>query len=444
MNDVIVAIATPPGVGALSIVRLSGEEVFSVVDQFFSKKLEDKPSHTAHFGKVFDEDKQVIDEVVALLMRGSTSFTGENSIEIICHGNPLIAKKIVRRALQCGARSAGPGEFSERAFHHGKVDLVQVEAIKEMIHAKNERALAEASKQLGGSLSLYVRELQACFIDVLSVLEVHIDYPEEGIENAVRAEILEMIETTKTKITKLLATFDSGKKIFQGHKIAIIGAPNAGKSSLLNALLEENRAIVTEIAGTTRDTIEEEIEIEGHLLKIIDTAGIRASKDRVEQIGIEKSLETQKEADLTLLLVDLATPVPPEVQKLYEARKNVLVVYNKQDLAERSNPLNSDAPVYVSAKQKMGLEGLKKALVHLLAFSPSDNTPILTKERHFAALSFAKASLERVAQKIDQEVEVELLSFDLREGLESLAEIIGMDVTEEILGGIFSKFCVGK
>ncbi|MCH9811790.1 tRNA uridine-5-carboxymethylaminomethyl(34) synthesis GTPase MnmE [bacterium] len=444
MDDVIVAIATPAGVGALSIVRLSGKGVFSVVKSFFNKSLEDKESHTAHFGKILDKNGATIDEVVILIMRGKTSFTGENSIEIICHGNPLIAKKIVRRALDCGARSAEPGEFSKRAFLHGKVDLVQVEAIKEMIHAKNEKALAEASRQLSGSLSIYIKDLQTCFIDILSVLEVHIDYPEEGIEEAAKAELLSMIEITMSKIMRLLSTFDDGKKMFTGHSIAIIGAPNAGKSSLLNALLEENRAIVTNVAGTTRDTIEEEMEVDGHLLKIIDTAGIRKSRDSIEIMGMERSLQMHKNADLSILLVDLTENIPEEVTQLYHQNKNLLVVYNKQDLAKPLNPLNCDNPIYISAKEKKGLESLKKALIEKLSFSTNDNTPLLTKERHFAALSKAKKSLEEVSLKMEQEVEVELLSFDLREGLESLSEIIGIDVTEKILGGIFSKFCVGK
>lgn len=444
MNDVIVAIATPPGVGALTIVRLSGRDVFDIVHSFFKKDLSKFETHTAHFGRILEKNGEVIDEVLLLIMRDKKSFTGENSVEIICHGNPLIAQKIMRRAIDCGARAAEGGEFSRRAYSNGKVDLLQAEAIKEMIHAKNERALKEASKQLGGSLSIYIKDLQQCFIDLLSIIEVHIDYPEEGIEEAAKTEILSMIQTTKQKIDTLLKTFHDGKKLFLGHNIAIIGAPNAGKSSLLNTLLEENRAIVTSIAGTTRDTIEEEIEIDGHNLKFIDTAGIRESTDEIEIVGIEKSREVQKQADLTLLLVDISENISSEVQDLYKKAKNVLVVYNKVDLEIPKNPLNVQNPIYISAKEKKGLEELKKALIKKLNFNQKDNTPLITKERHFGSLNHAKESLLEIEGKINSSQFVELLAFDLREGLQHLSDIIGIDVTEEILGGIFSKFCVGK
>ncbi len=444
MNDVIVAIATPPGVGALSIIRFSGKGTIDLVNSFFSSNVLSFSTHTAHFGKILDTDGSVIDEVILLTMLGKKSFTGEDSIEIICHGSPLITQKILRRALLAGARAADGGEFSKRAYSNGKMDLLQAEAIKELIHAKNERALKEATKQLGGSLSIYIKDLQRCFIDLLAIIEVHIDYPEEGIEEATKAELISMIHDTHLKLSKLTSTFHDGVKISSGHKIAIIGAPNAGKSSLLNALLEEDRAIVTDIAGTTRDTIEEEITINGHTFKFIDTAGIRESLDIIEQIGIQKSLAAKDESDLVILLIDLSAPISPFIETYHLEIKNVLVVYNKTDLADRSNPINAQNPIYISAKEKNGLDGLKKALIDKIDFDQKDETPLLTKERHYHSLCCALLSLENVLAGIQSNLSVELISFDLREGLEKLSEVIGINVTEEILGGIFSKFCVGK
>jgi tRNA modification GTPase len=444
MDDVIVAIATPPGIGALSIIRLSGKDTFDIVNTFFSGNVPLYKSHTANFGRILDTGGTVIDEVILLIMKGKRSFTGENSIEIICHGNPLIAQKILRRALDAGARTADGGEFSRRAFSNGKVDLLQAEAIKEMIHAKNERALKEASKQLGGSLSIYIKDLQRCFIDILAIIEVHIDYPEEGIEEATKKELISIIEDTKKKITKLLHSFHDGKKLFSGHMTAIIGAPNAGKSSLLNALLEEDRAIVTNTPGTTRDTIEEEITIDSHTIKFVDTAGIRESTDEIEMIGIEKALAVKNKCDITILLVDLTSEISAEIRSIYKENKDTLVVYNKNDLCMKKNPLDAPSPIYISAKNRTGLTELKEALISHLHFETKDNTPFITKERHYTLLKTSLQSLEMTVDGIRKGLSVEYIAFDLREGLESLSEIIGINVTEEILGGIFSKFCVGK
>jgi tRNA modification GTPase len=444
MNDVIVAIATPIGMGALSIVRLSGSGSIEMVNSFFSKDVLSFPSHSANYGKILDQDKTTIDEVVLLVMKGKKSFTGEDSIEIICHGSPLITKKIFRRALESGARSASNGEFSRRAFSNGKIDLIQAEAIKEMIHAKNERALKEASKQLEGSLSLKIKNLQELFIELLSIIEVHIDYPEEGLEENAKEEVISLIEIAKEKIFILTNSFEDGKKLFCGHKIAILGAPNAGKSSLLNALLEENRAIVTEIAGTTRDTIEEEILIDNYTFKFIDTAGIRKAQDPIEKIGIERSLKSTETSDINILLIDLSKEVPEDILALYRGLKEVMVVYNKMDISEKLNPLNAPYPVYISAKENLGIFDLKTAIVNKISFENKDETPLITKQRHFSCLKEALLSLDNVLNGFKTDLSIELISFELRYGLEKLSEIIGINITEEILGSIFSKFCVGK
>ncbi len=444
MFDTIVALATPPGIGALSIIRLSGKDTFEVVKSFFNKDLAKAESHTAHFGKILDTDESVIDEVIFLIMKGKKSFTGENSIEIICHGNPLIVQKILRRALEAGARAAHGGEFSKRAFSNGKLDLSQVEAIKEMIHAKNERALKEASKQLGGSLSIFIKDLQKRFIDLLAIIEVHIDYPEEGLEPSSEQEVLLLIHETKEKIKTLTQTFHDGKKLFTGQTIAIIGAPNAGKSSLLNALLDEDRAIVSSIAGTTRDTIVEEITLDGLSFKFVDTAGIHDANDPLEKMGISRTLQALKDCDIPLLLIDLSAPISDEIQTLYKNLPSPLVVYNKEDLSEKTNPLKVKNPIYISAKERTGLNELKNALIKTVSFETFDDTPLLTKERHYLKLNEAYTSLENVLSGIASNLSVDLISFDLRMGLESLSEIIGINISEEILGGIFSKFCVGK
>ena len=444
MFDTIVALATPPGIGALSIIRLSGKESFKIVKTFFSKDFSQAESHTAHFGKILDIDQTVIDEVILLIMIDKKSFTGENSIEIICHGNPLIVQKILRRALEAGARVAHGGEFSKRAFSNGKLDLSQVEAIKEMIHAKNERALKEASKQLGGSLSIYIKDLQKSFIDLLAIIEVHIDYPEEGLEPAAEEEVLSIIHETKEKIKTLTTTFHDGKKLFTGQTIAIIGAPNAGKSSLLNALLDEDRAIVSSIAGTTRDTIVEEITLDGLSFKFVDTAGVHDANDPIEMMGIARTLKAADECDIPLLLIDLSSPISTEIMELYKKLSSPLVVYNKEDVSEKANPLEVKNPIYISAKEKTGLQELKDALIKTVSFETFDDTPLLTKERHFIKLNEALLSLENVLSGIASNLSVDLISFDLRMGLESLSEIIGINISEEILGGIFSKFCVGK
>lgn len=444
MFDTIVALATPPGVGALSIIRLSGKDTFDVVKTFFTKNISEEKSHTAHFGKILDIDQSVIDEVIILIMRDKKSFTGENSAEIICHGNPLIVQKILRRALSAGARAAHGGEFSKRAFSNGKLDLSQVEAIKEMIHAKNERALKEASKQLGGSLSIYIKDLQKNFIDLLAIIEVHIDYPEEGLEPAAEEEVLSIIHATKEKIKNLTETFHDGKKLFTGQTIAIIGAPNAGKSSLLNALLDDDRAIVSSIAGTTRDTIVEEITLDGLSFKFVDTAGIHNAKDPIEMMGIARTLKAAGSCDIPLLLIDLSAPISAKIMELYKTLSSPLVVYNKADISKKTNPLAVTNPIYISAKEKTGLKELKDALIKTVSFETFDDTPLLTKERHFIKLNEAYSSLETVLEGISSNLSVDLISFDLRIGLESLSEIIGINISEEILGGIFSKFCVGK
>jgi tRNA modification GTPase len=444
MNDVIVAIATPVGIGALSIVRLSGQGSLEIANSFFSKNLLSFASHTVGYGKILEKDNTAIDEVVVLVMKGTKSFTGEDSVEIICHGSPLITKKIFRRAVESGARSASPGEFSRRAFSNGKIDLLQAEAIKEMIHAKNERALKEASKQLTGCLSIKIKELQNCFIDLLAIIEVHIDYPEEGLEENTKAEVISMALTTKEKIKRLTDSFENGKKLFCGHKITILGAPNAGKSSLLNALLEENRAIVTDIEGTTRDTIEEEILIDNYTFKFIDTAGIRKAHDPIEKIGIERSLKTIETSDITLLLIDLTKEVPEKILDLSRRLKQALIVYNKSDVSERVNPLNVSDPIYISAKEKLGLDELKRQILLKVSFENTDETPLITKERHFSCLNEASLALDNVLTGLQNDLSIELISFELRYGLEKLSEVIGINITEEILGSIFSKFCVGK
>jgi tRNA modification GTPase len=275
-------------------------------------------------------------------------------------------------------------------------------------------------------------------------VEVHIDYPEEGIEPTAQKELISLIQEAQEKIRSVTSTFHDGKKLFSGQTVAIIGAPNAGKSSLLNALLDEDRSIVSTIAGTTRDTIEEELTIDGYIFKFIDTAGIHEAFDPLEKMGISRSLKAVEHCDIPILLIDLSAPISEDIHTLYLTLKNPLVVYNKEDLSEKINPLNVNNPIYISAKHKTGLKILKQALIGTLSLESNQDVPILTKERHFIKLNEALTSLEKALSGLFSHVSIDLISFELRMGLFSLSEIIGINITEEILGGIFSKFCVGK
>jgi len=443
MNETIVAICTPPGMGAIAVIRLSGPLALSITNSFFSGDLLSYDSHTAHLGNIFTSGREVIDEVLLLLMHEGKSYTGEATVEIMCHGGVVIPQKILRRALEAGARAAGAGEFTYRAFQNGRIDLLQAEAVQELIAAKSDRAVKIAKNQLTGTLSTRIGNLQKQITEVTAIIEAGVDYPEDGLEFASEEELIAMLQNAISQIETLTSTFHDGQKIFNGLIISILGKPNVGKSSLLNALIDKDRAIITEIPGTTRDILEEELYIDGLRFRVQDTAGIRDHPERIEEEGIKRSLAAAKEADILLILLDLTKKNSEEEDRWITLYKRALIVGNKRDLPHQKN---QRCHLTISAKENLGLDDLKRALFKCATLeSTNDHEDVmLTQERHYHALKEAKKALEITISGLKSGLSRELLSLDLRSALKELSTIIGVNVTEEILSSIFSKFCVGK
>ena len=441
IDDTIAAIATANGDGAISIVRISGKDAYLVANKIFSGDVHSFSTHTAHLGRIRDVDGSTIDEVLLLVMEEGKSFTGESSVEIMCHGGQFITSKVLARVLSAGARAAGPGEFSFRAYRNGKLDLIQAEAIASLIAAKSEAAIKTAEKQLRGELSIRIKDLQRSITDICAIIEAWVDYPEEGLEFATSDEMQEMVQTQITKIERLSNSFHEGRIISSGISLCLLGAPNVGKSSLMNALLREDRAIVTEIAGTTRDVLQEEMLLGSLTFRLIDTAGIRNTDEIIEKEGIRRSKLQANSADLVLILLDATRELSDDEKSLIEAYPKALLVYNKIDQAEkRANEL------CISAKTGEGIDDLKMMIekIVLSGLKRDPNDSIITKERHYQALLLALSSLKQVQEGLKNSISPEFLALDLRASLKELASIIGTNVTEDILSAIFSKFCVGK
>ncbi|MDX8430793.1 MAG: tRNA uridine-5-carboxymethylaminomethyl(34) synthesis GTPase MnmE [Candidatus Algichlamydia australiensis] len=444
VNKTIAAVATPPGDGGVAIIRISGPRAISIADSIFSGNIKNFISHKAYYGKIFSLTGDVLDEVLLLPMRTPRSFTGEDVVEIHCHGGRLITQRVLARVLEAGALPAGPGEFSMRAYLNGKLDLAQAEAIQELICAKNELALSSAQEQLDGALSKKIRGFQKEIADVTAIIEAWVDYPEEGLEFASEEEILEQLKNVQEKIHSLRESFHDGKILHEGVKLCLLGAPNVGKSSLMNALLNRNRAIVTEIAGTTRDLIEESLRIGDLHVHLTDTAGIREDAERIEEEGIRRSKKAAEHADFILFVLDATRAITSAEEELLASLPNerTIVLHNKIDLAEKKSP----SYLSVSAKTEEGLSELKKLLHNRIWKNgrPGKEQIAITKERHYFALKQTEELLDTVASGLREGISPEFLSSDLRRALKELGSIIGIDVTEEILGSIFSKFCVGK
>lgn len=443
----IAAIATPKGEGGIAIIRVSGHEAFNVVNRIFSKDISKFESHTAHFGKILDHKKNVIDQVLVVLMRNPRSFTGEDTVEIQCHGGSLITQKILQRVFEEGASPALAGEFSYKAFMNGKIDLTQAEAIQEMIGAKSEASLKNAKEQLEGLLKVKISSYQKKLSDVTAIFEAWVDYPEEGLEFASYDDILLLLNSIYSDLNGLVNSYSDGKLLTHGIKLCLLGEPNAGKSSLLNALIGKERAIVTDIAGTTRDTLDVDVSFNGILFTLVDTAGIRETEEIIEQEGIKRSFAAAENSDVVLLVIDAQRGWAEKNLDLYNKLdpSKLLIVYNKIDLAElKDEPKENE--VYISAKNHVGIESLKKKIVEI-AFKRDDHQAdhlILTKERHFQALKHASFYLYQVIEGLKKDLSPELLSMDMKECLKELGTIIGTNITEDILNAIFSKFCVGK
>lgn len=452
-EDTIVALATPPGVGAIGVIRISGKAAIKIANRIFKgKDLLSQKSHTIHFGKIVDQD-MVIDEVLVSVFIAPKSFTKENVIEISTHGSPYILQKIIKLILSKGARLAKAGEFTKRGFLNGQFDLAQAEAVADLINSDSKATHMAAMNQMRGGFSKKIKALREDLIHFASMIELELDFAEEDVEFADRAQLVELILSLQKEIGKLIESFSIGNVIKNGVPTVIAGKPNSGKSTLLNTLLEEEKAIVSDIAGTTRDIIEDEIHIEGISFRFIDTAGIREAKDKIEAIGIERTMAKMKAASIIIYLVDLLEEgednIISEKQKLDAMGIPYLLIGNKTDKLNESklHLLETAFPemIFISASSELNIEKLKKALIHLVHlddFNTGDT--IVTNIRHIESLTNTQTALEDVLKGIDNNVTGDFLAMDIRQALHHLGEITGEITTDDLLGTIFSKFCIGK
>lgn len=448
-GETIAAIATPPGEGGVAIIRISGREALDVSARFFSGPVHQYLTHTVHFGQVYNQNKEHVDDVLLLVMLGSRSYTGETTVEIHCHGGTLNARRVLKVVLESGARAALAGEFTFRAFLNGKIDLAQAEAVQALIGAKNERALEAADQQLQGSLSAKVGALQLKLTHLAAILEAWVDFPEEGLEFATIEEMSEELKEAALSINQLIKTFHQGRILQEGISLCLAGCPNVGKSSLMNALLDKERAIVSSTPGTTRDVLEDHFRLNGLHLKLSDTAGIRETHEEIEQEGIRRSKKTMQEADLVLLVLDAHLGLTEEDKKLlaWAPPHKTIVIWNKVDLPHQGlAPLDFPFKAAVSAKNREGIEELHQAIDQLIWQNgpPSKEEVVITNVRHLEALQAAAEAVELVNNGLQCNLSPELLTSDLRKALAELGKVIGTNVSEDILSAIFSKFCIGK
>ena len=457
METTIAAISTAMSASGIGIVRISGEDAMNVIARIYRSKngrknIKEVKTHTIHYGYIYDGD-ETVDEVLVMVMRGPKTYTGEDTVEIDCHGGVYAMKRVLETVLKNGAQVAEPGEFTKRAFLNGRLDLSQAEAVMDVIQAKSEVALKSSVEQLKGSVLRAVKEIRGKLLHHIAYIETALDDPEHFDLEGYPQELLEVAEEQKKKVQKLLKSADDGKMIQEGIRTVILGKPNAGKSSLLNFLVGEDRAIVTEIAGTTRDTLEEYISLHGISLRIIDTAGIRETEDVVEKIGVKKARQMAEKADLILYVVDSSQPLDEndkEIMDLLRGRKS-LVIYNKTDLASavdmgRLREKTGSQVIPVSVVEETGIEDLEKAIREMffqgeISF---DDEVYITNARHKTALEEAEKSLEMVTESIEAGMPEDFFSIDLMGAYEALGRILGESLGEDLVNEIFSKFCVGK
>jgi tRNA modification GTPase len=448
-GDTIAAIATPPGEGGIAVIRISGNEALSIAEKIFSGPIRSYKTHTAHFGKVINSYGQVIDEALALVMLAPKSYTGEDTIEIHCHGGNLISQRVLETILNAGARAAQPGEFTFKAFINGKLDLAQAEAVQGLIAAKNDLSLQISEQQLQGRLSKLIRIFQKKLIDIAAILEAWVDFPEEDLEFASMDEVVSALNEILHQMQHLATTFHNGKIINHGISLCLVGPPNVGKSSLMNALLGKERAIVTNIPGTTRDLIEEEMRLGDLNFRLIDTAGIHDTEEIIEREGIRRSREAMQQADLILLVLDSTRGLCPESEILISKapKEKTLLIWNKMDLPGATpTPAGFTNFAYISAKEGTGLDALRKQIDRLIwdHGPPNKEEVVITTVRHYQALTNAIVPLQTVIDGLKTNTSPEFVCSDLRKVLSELGMIIGTNITEDILSAIFSKFCVGK
>jgi tRNA modification GTPase len=458
--DTIAAISTPMGEGAIAIVRLSGDDSIKIADRIFrsisGKRLTEVATHTIHYGHLLDpKTEEVIEEVMVSVMKGPKTFTKEDVVEINCHGGLVSVNRVLQHVLSFGARLAEPGEFTKRAFLNGRIDLSQAEAVMDLIRAKTDRAMNVALGQMEGRLSKLIRGLRQEILEILAHVEVNIDYPEyDDVEEMTHKMLKEKAIYVRGEINRLLQTSQQGKILREGLSTAIVGRPNVGKSSLLNSLVHENKAIVTDIPGTTRDVIEEYVNVRGVPLRLLDTAGIRETEDIVERIGVERSRQVLNEADLILLVLNYADQLSQEDEKLFEVVKgmDVIVIVNKTDLKQQ---INLEQVKRLAANHKLvttslledrGVEELEEAIASLF-FSGAIETGDLTyvsNSRHIALLGQSLNSIEEALENVENGTPIDIVQIDLTRAWELLGEIIGESVHESLIDQLFSQFCLGK
>lgn len=459
-DSTICAISTAAGVGGIAVIRVSGPDAISIVDGIFSfsktKKLKDCPTHVLKYGVIADGN-ETIDDVVCAIFKDGKSYTGEDTIEISCHGSIYIQKKIIELLLRNGCKMAGHGEFTQRAYLNGKMDLSQAEAVADLIASTSAKAHHIAVKQMKGGFSNELMQLRMSLLEFVSLIELELDFSEEDVEFADRAKLRELIAAIEQRVSKLANSFKAGNAIKNGIPVAIVGETNVGKSTLLNLLLGEERAIVSDIHGTTRDTIEDTLQIDGYTLRLIDTAGIRNTDDAIENLGIQRSYKMMEQADIVILIVD-ASRDENEIVKFINAQqlqdKLVLLLFNKSDICEQdklnrllNNEYNFNATALsISAKNGVGKEAIESALARFAeSIAGEDNDIIVTSARHYAALCDALSSIDRVKEGLDTNLSGDLISRDIHDILDALASITGGEITtDEVLGNIFKHFCIGK
>ena len=455
----IAAISTAPAIGGIGIVRMSGKDCFEVLEKIFKPKnpetIENIAGYRIKYGTIVNpETNRVVDEVLVSYFKCPKSYTAENMCEINSHGGIVVLREILELCLKNGAELAKPGEFTERAFLNGRIDLTQAEAIIDIINAKSTREAQESANQLEGYLSRKINEIREKIMDIMVKIEANIDYPEYDVEEVSNKDAENKLKEIENELIKLSKTFENGKILKEGVKIAIIGSPNAGKSSLLNSMLKEERAIVTDIAGTTRDIIEEQISIEGIPFKVIDTAGIRDAKDKIEQIGFEKSKKAANEADVILAVFDSSVPLNDEDREILNLlkHKKSIIVLNKTDLKQVVNneckeiqDVNTEV-INISLKNNEGLERIYESLVKMFNLNQInlDNELTITNIRHQELINKAIESTRMALNDLNNSMPIDIISINIKEILEHLGEITGDNVSEDIIKSIFAKFCLGK
>ena len=457
--DTIAAISTAPGNGGIGIIRMSGKDCFSILSKIFvmknNQKIEEVPGYTIKYGYIIDiKTNQKIDEVLVSFFRAPKSYTTENMCEINSHGGIIVENQILEQCLKAGATLAEPGEFTKRAFLNGRIDLSQAEGIIDLINAKTKQEAQTSFNQLQGFLSQKIQEIRKDLLNIMADIEASIDYPEYDVEEVTNQKAKQTIEKVQIKLEDLSKTFENGKIIKEGIRTVIIGRPNAGKSSILNAILNEERAIVSDVEGTTRDTIEEFVTIHGIPLKLIDTAGIRKAKDEIEEIGVKKALKYIEEADLIIDIIDNTKELTEEDIKILEKmkEKKAIILLNKIDegdckLEETEELIKFDKPIIkVSAKTIEGLDTLYEKIAEMFALNEinSNSSEIITNIRHRNQIDKAINSLKEAVLGIESQMPIDVISVSIKEALENLSAITGENVSEDIISEIFSKFCLGK